>query len=79
MGVLRILNVAPMQMHPNSRASLQVFQLVCEMFDLHSFTQVFLHYYSAWPIIWLVGCPLWVIQGHVCLSLIPRPINFLIV
>ena len=32
MGVLRVLNVAPSQLHPNSWASLQAFRLICECF-----------------------------------------------
>ena len=45
MGVLRVLNVAPTQLHPNSWASLQAFRLVCRVFHLRPSPQVFLQYY----------------------------------
>jgi len=49
MGVLRILHVAPTQLHPNSWGYLQCFRLLCEMFGLVPSPQSFLHYYSARP------------------------------
>lgn len=36
MGFLRVLNVAPTQLHPNSRASLQDFYLLFELVKLKS-------------------------------------------
>jgi len=48
-GVLRTLNVAPTQLHPNSWASLQAFQLLAEMFRLRPSPHVFLSYYSTRP------------------------------
>jgi len=41
-GVLRLLNVAPSQLHPNSWASLQAFRLICRVFHLRPSPQVFL-------------------------------------
>jgi len=66
MGVLRVLNVAPTQLHPNSWASLQAFRLVCRVFHLRPSPQVFLQYYCTRPgdlVSWLslVG------QSHQCL------------
>jgi len=49
MGVLRTLNVALTQLHPNSWASLQAFLLLSKMFCLHPSPHVFLSYYSARP------------------------------
>jgi len=49
MGVLRVLNVAPNQLHPNSWASLQAFRLVCRVFHLRPSPQVFLQYYYTRP------------------------------
>jgi len=49
MGVLCTLNVAPTQLHPNSWASLQAFQLLAKMFCLRPSPHVFLSYYSARP------------------------------
>ena len=49
MGVLRALNVAPTQLHPNSWASLQAFRLLAEMFRLRLSPHVFLSFYSTRP------------------------------
>jgi len=48
-GVLRTLNVAPTQLHPNFWASLQAFRLLAEMFHLYLSSHVFLSYYSTRP------------------------------
>jgi len=48
-GVLRVLNVAPNQLHPNSLASLQAFRLICRVFHLKPTSQVFLQYYYTRP------------------------------
>jgi len=56
MDVLRILNVAPTQLHPNTWASLQGFRLLAEMFRLKPSPHVYLHYFSsrpASPVRWL--------------------------
>jgi len=42
MGVLRVLNVAPSQLHPNSWAALQSFRLICRVLHLKPSPQVFL-------------------------------------
>jgi len=55
-SVLRALNVAPTQLHPNSWASLQAFRLLAEMFHLHPSPHVFLSYYStrpSYPVKWV--------------------------
>jgi len=49
MGVLRMLNVTPTQLHPNSWASLQGFRLLAEMFHLRPSPHIFLSYYSTCP------------------------------
>jgi len=49
MGVLRALNVAPSQLHINTCASLQTFQLICDMFLLCPTPSTFLHYYTSHP------------------------------
>jgi len=49
MGVLRVLNVVPSQLHPNSWAALQAFRLVCRVLHLKPSPQVFLQYYSTRP------------------------------
>jgi len=49
MGVLRILNVAPTQLHHNSWVVLQVFQLIYDLFRLRSSPQSFLFYYNSHP------------------------------
>ena len=46
MGVLRILNVAPTQLHPNSWAALQAFRVLCDIFKLIPTPQSFLFYYN---------------------------------
>jgi len=48
-GVLRILNVAPSQLHPNAWAALQAFKLVCRVLGLKPSPSVFFHYYSTRP------------------------------
>jgi len=42
MGVLRVLNVAPSQLHPNSWAALHAFRLICRVLHLKPSPQVFL-------------------------------------
>jgi len=44
MGVLRILNVAPTQLHPKSWAALQAFRVLCDLFKLIPTPQAFLYY-----------------------------------
>jgi len=64
MGVLRTLNVAPTQLHPNLWASLQAFRVLCRMFKLVPTPESFLYYYNTRP-----GTPMsW-------LSLSSRPEN----
>jgi len=46
-GVLRTLNVAPSQLHPNTWASLQTFCLICDMFRLSPTSSIFLSYYTS--------------------------------
>ena len=47
--VLRFLNLAPTQLHPNSWACLQAFRMVCQLFDLTPRVEVFLFYYNTYP------------------------------
>ena len=49
MGVLRALNVAPTQVHPNTWASLQAFRLLCDVMRLHPSPSCFLCYYAFHP------------------------------
>ena len=49
MGVLRLLNVAPTQLHPNAWASLQAFRALTEVFRLNPSPKVFLSYYTTHP------------------------------
>jgi len=46
MEVLRILNVAPMQLHPNSWASLQAFRVLCEVLCVKATARSFLHFFG---------------------------------
>jgi len=46
MEVLRILNVAPSQLHPNSCASLQAFRLLCEVLSVKATARSFLHFFG---------------------------------
>ena len=50
MDVLRILNLAPTKLHPNSWACLQAFRMVCQLFELTPMAEVFLFYYSTYPV-----------------------------
>jgi len=49
MRVLRILNVALTQLHPNSWAILQAFRVVCQIFGLKPTPESFLYYYNTHP------------------------------
>ena len=49
MGVLRALNVAPTQVHPNTWASLQAFRLLCDAMRLRPTPSSFLCYYGSHP------------------------------
>lgn len=49
MGVLRFLNVAPTQLHPNSWVSLQAFRVLCDLFKLIPTPESFLFYYNTRP------------------------------
>jgi len=47
MGVLRTLNVAPSQLHPNKWASLQFFHLMFDLLRLRPTPSTDLHYYTS--------------------------------
>jgi len=47
MGVLRILNIAPTQLHPNSWAAFQAFRAICDAFRLMSSPNLFFFYYNS--------------------------------
>jgi len=47
-GVLKELNMAPTQLHPNSWASMQAFRVVCRTFGLRPLPSCFLHFYSSY-------------------------------
>ena len=49
MEVLRVLNVAPTQLHPNSWAALQAFRLLCEVLGLKPTPRSFLHFFGTRP------------------------------
>ena len=49
MGVLRILNVRPTQLHPNSWAILQAFRILYRIFKLTPTPESFLYYYNTHP------------------------------
>jgi len=49
MGVLRLLNVAPTQLHPNSWGSLQAFRLLCRTLLLEPTAERFLYFYVTRP------------------------------
>jgi len=49
MDVLRILNVTPIQFHPNSWAAMQAFRLPCKMLNLKASAQNFLYFYCTRP------------------------------
>jgi len=49
MGVLRKLNVAPTQLHPNSWGSLQAFRLICKALYLSPTLESFLYFYTTRP------------------------------
>ena len=49
-GVLRALNVAPTQLHPNTWASIQAFRLICDVFRLSPTPSSFLSYYASYPV-----------------------------
>ncbi|QCD96286.1 hypothetical protein DEO72_LG6g988 [Vigna unguiculata] len=56
MGVLRLLNVAPTQLHPNNWAYLQAFRLLCMALYLEPSPRAFLHFFVTRPkspITWL--------------------------
>ncbi|QCE11066.1 Transposase putative [Vigna unguiculata] len=57
MGVLRLLNVAPTQLHPNSWAYLQAFRLLCMALYLEPSPRAFLYFFVTRPkspITWLL-------------------------
>jgi len=49
MGVLRALNVAPTQLHPNSWAYLQAFRILCKSLYLEPTPYAFLYFYDTRP------------------------------
>jgi len=46
MGVLRTLNIAPTQLHPNSWAALHAFRVLFRLFQLEPTPEAFLYYYN---------------------------------
>jgi len=48
-GVLRALNVAPTQLHPNSWAYLQAFRILCQSLYLEPTPYAFLYFYDTRP------------------------------
>jgi len=48
-NVLKFLNLAPTQLHPNSWACLLAFRMVSHLFDLTPRAEVFLYYYNTYP------------------------------
>jgi len=62
MGVLRELNVAPTQMHPNNWAYMQAFRVLCQSLYLQPSPRAFLYFYDTRPR-----------QSTTWLSLVSRP------
>ncbi|QCD99954.1 hypothetical protein DEO72_LG7g1241 [Vigna unguiculata] len=62
MGVLRVLNIAPTQLHPNSWAYMQAFRVLCQSLYLQPSPYAFLYFYDTRPY-----------QRTTWLSLISRP------
>jgi len=62
MGVLRALNVAPTQLHPNSWAYMQAFRVLCQSLYLQPSPRAFLYFYDTRPR-----------QSTTWLSLVSRP------
>jgi len=48
-SVLRSLNVAPSQLHPNTWACMQAFRIVCRTFGVCPLSTRFLHFYASHP------------------------------
>ena len=48
-GVLKFLNVAPTQLHPNGWAAMQAFSILCKLLSLSPSPASFLYYYSSRP------------------------------
>ena len=56
MDVLRFLNIAPTQLHPNAWACIQAFRMVCQLFDLMPRAGAFLFFYNTYssnPVSWV--------------------------
>jgi len=49
MEVLRVLNVAPTELHPNSWAAIQAFRLLCDVLSLRATARSFLHFFGTRP------------------------------
>lgn len=45
MNILKVLNIAPSQLHPNSWAYIQAFAMICQVLDLTPTLATFLHYF----------------------------------
>ncbi|KOM55497.1 hypothetical protein LR48_Vigan10g138900 [Vigna angularis] len=48
--VLRDLNVAPSQLHPNGWAAIQAFVMICAAMEITPFVAIFLHYFNVQPL-----------------------------
>ncbi|BAT87747.1 hypothetical protein VIGAN_05114400 [Vigna angularis var. angularis] len=48
-GVLRLLNVAPTQVHPNGRGYIQAFKLLCKWLYIDPSLECFLYFYCTHP------------------------------
>jgi len=48
-GILKILNMAPTQLHPNTWTSIQAFRLTCDILRYHPTPSCFLIYYTSHP------------------------------
>jgi len=49
MSVLKYLNIAPTQLHPNGWAYMQDFSILCKFLSLSPNPKAFLYYYSSQP------------------------------
>ncbi|BAU01190.1 hypothetical protein VIGAN_11037100 [Vigna angularis var. angularis] len=50
MDVLKTLNVAPTQLHPNSWGYIQAFAVMCQALAINPTVALFFYFFRTWPI-----------------------------